>query len=111
MLITNIGRDIVALAQRAEHEQFLRDMGLYDFVHLPWTTIIGTNEECAQFIRNTTPVTTLVNDELHHNLEVAKTTKKCKAGSHIRIIFLTLERERKQKEAAGEDVPPGFPTP
>ncbi|CAM6098768.1 unnamed protein product [Calypogeia fissa] len=33
--------------------------------------------------------------QLHHDLEVAKTTKKCKASSHIRIIFLALEREKK----------------
>ncbi|CAM6126969.1 unnamed protein product [Calypogeia fissa] len=49
--------------------------------------------------------------QLHHELEVAKTTKKCKAGSHIRIIFLALEREKKKKEAAKEDAPPGFPAP
>ncbi|CAM6086215.1 unnamed protein product [Calypogeia fissa] len=49
--------------------------------------------------------------QLHHELEVAKTTKKCKAGNHIQIIFLALEREKKKKEAAKEDAPPGFPAP
>ncbi|CAM6090638.1 unnamed protein product [Calypogeia fissa] len=49
--------------------------------------------------------------QLHHDLEVGKTAKKCRAESHIRIIFLTLEREKKKKEAAKEDAPPGFPAP
>ncbi|CAM6086437.1 unnamed protein product [Calypogeia fissa] len=49
--------------------------------------------------------------QLHHELEVAKTTKKCRAGCHIRIIFLALEREKKKKEAAKEDAPPRFPAP
>ncbi|CAM6104814.1 unnamed protein product [Calypogeia fissa] len=47
--------------------------------------------------------------QLHHDLQVAKTAKKCRAGSHIRIIFLALEREKKQ--SAKEDAPLGFPTP
>ncbi|CAM6093924.1 unnamed protein product [Calypogeia fissa] len=64
MLITNIPRDIVALAQQVEHEQFWRDMGLYDFVHLQWNTTIGTQEECIEFIKHTTPVATLVSDEV-----------------------------------------------
>ncbi|CAM6097687.1 unnamed protein product [Calypogeia fissa] len=34
MQFFNIPRHIVTLVQRPEHDQFLRDMGLYDFVHL-----------------------------------------------------------------------------
>ncbi|CAM6104186.1 unnamed protein product [Calypogeia fissa] len=207
MQISSIPRDIETLAQRPEHDQFWRDMGLHDFVHLQWNTTIGTLVECTEFIKNTTPVASLVGEEvihlleedvatffhlgvgetkdiaararswqsqkfmapkeknryklntctdknlikqlefiraalylqerrnvitgvqvreaeelrggsnwakhlfkqLHHELEVAKTTKKCKAGSHIRIIFLALER--KKKEVAKVDAPPGFPAP
>ncbi|CAM6081971.1 unnamed protein product [Calypogeia fissa] len=50
--------------------------------------------------------------QLHHDLEVGKTAKKCRVGSHIRIIFLALEREKKKKKKkAKEDAPPGFPAP
>ncbi|CAM6124046.1 unnamed protein product [Calypogeia fissa] len=42
MQISSIPKDIVTLAQRPEHDQFWRDMGLYDFVHLKWLTTIGT---------------------------------------------------------------------
>ncbi|CAM6086261.1 unnamed protein product [Calypogeia fissa] len=49
--------------------------------------------------------------QLHHELEVTKTTKKCRAGCHIRIVFLAIEREKKKKEAAKEGAPPGFPAP
>ncbi|CAM6082515.1 unnamed protein product [Calypogeia fissa] len=131
MQISSIPRDIVTLAQQPEHDQFSRDMGLHDFVHLQWNTTIGTLAECTEFIKNTTPIASLVGEEvreaeevrggsnwakhlfkqLHHELEVAKTTKKCKAGNHIRIIFLALEREKKKKKKAKEDAPPSFPAP
>ncbi|CAM6082254.1 unnamed protein product [Calypogeia fissa] len=131
MQFFNIPRDIVTLAQRQEHDQFWRDMGLHDFVHLQWNTTIGTLAECTEFVNNTTLIAALVGGEvreaeevqggsnwakhlfkqLHHELEVAKTTKKCRAGCHIRIIFLALEREKKKKKAAKEDAPLGFPAP
>ncbi|CAM6126255.1 unnamed protein product [Calypogeia fissa] len=184
-------------------------MGLYAFVHLQWNTTIGTMAECAEFVKHSTPVATLVGEEvihlleedvagffhlgmaetkdiaakarswqsqkfttpkekngyklntctdknlvkrlefirvalylqerrnvitgvqvreaeevrggsnwakhlfkqLHHNLDMARSTKKCRALNHIRIIFLALARDKKQKEAATEDAPPGFPAP
>ncbi|CAM6127453.1 unnamed protein product [Calypogeia fissa] len=131
MQFFSILRDIVTLAQWLEHAQFWRDMGLYDFVHLQWNTTIGTLEECVEFVKHSSPVASLVGKEvreaeevrggsnwakhlfkqLHHELDVAKTTKKCRADNHIRIIFLALARDKKKKEAAKEDTPPGFPVP
>ncbi|CAM6094046.1 unnamed protein product [Calypogeia fissa] len=209
MQFFSIPREIITLAQRPEHDQFWKDMGLYAFVHLQWNTTIGTMAECAEFVKHSTPVATLVGEEvihlleedvagffhlgmaktkdiaararswqsqkftapkekngyklntctdknlverlefiraalylqerrnvitgvqvreveevrggsnwakhlfkqLHHDLDVARSTKKCRALNHIRIIFLALARDKKQKEAATEDAPPGFPAP
>ncbi|CAM6127519.1 unnamed protein product [Calypogeia fissa] len=209
MQFFSILREIITLTQRPEHDQFWKDMGLYAFVHLQWNTTIGTMAECAEFVKHSTPVATLVGEEvihlleedvagffhlgmaetkdiaararswqsqkftapkekngyklntctdknlverlefiraalylqerrnvitgvqvreaeevrggsnwakhlfkqLHHDLDVARSTKKCRALNHIRIIFLALARDKKQKEAATEDAPPGFPAP
>ncbi|CAM6089875.1 unnamed protein product [Calypogeia fissa] len=69
MQISGIPKDIITLAQWPEHDQFWRDMGLYDFVHLQWLTTIGTKGECAEFIKNATPVASLVGEEVIHLLE------------------------------------------
>ncbi|CAM6087251.1 unnamed protein product [Calypogeia fissa] len=131
MQFFSIPREIITLAQRPEHDQFWKDMGLYAFDHLQWNTTIGTMAECAEFVKHSSPVASLVGEEvrdveevrggsnwakhlfkqLHHDLDVARATKKCKALNHIRIIFLALARDKKQKEAATEDAPPGFPAP
>ncbi|CAM6124994.1 unnamed protein product [Calypogeia fissa] len=46
--------------------------------------------------------------QFHHELELAKNTKKSKLGSHIRIIFLGLERMRKRAAEEHVDAPLGF---
>ncbi|CAM6104792.1 unnamed protein product [Calypogeia fissa] len=73
--------------------------------------IIGVQVREAEEVRGGSNWAKHLFKQLHHELEVAKTTKKCRAGCHIRIIFLALEREKKKKEAAKEDAPPGFPAP
>ncbi|CAM6093951.1 unnamed protein product [Calypogeia fissa] len=69
MQISSILRDIVTLAQRPKHDQFWRDMGLHDFVHLQWNASIGTLAECTEFIKNTTPIASLVGEEVIHLLK------------------------------------------
>ncbi|CAM6105485.1 unnamed protein product [Calypogeia fissa] len=39
-------------------------MRLYNFVNLPWDTMIGTNAQCSEFVTNSTIVASMVDGHL-----------------------------------------------
>ncbi|CAM6093837.1 unnamed protein product [Calypogeia fissa] len=58
--ITRLGLAFVSTARKPDHEQFWKTMGLYDFVHLKWGNAVGNDDECREFIRNSTEESTKV---------------------------------------------------
>ncbi|CAM6082545.1 unnamed protein product [Calypogeia fissa] len=76
-----------------------------------FTLLVGEEVREAEEVRGGSNWAKHLFKQLHHDLDVARATKKCKAINHIRIIFLALARDKKKKEAANEDAPPGFPAP
>ncbi|CAM6121729.1 unnamed protein product [Calypogeia fissa] len=60
MTITRLTLAVVSTTRKPEHEQFWKDMGLQDFVYLRWGTTIGNDDECREFIRNSTTEGTVV---------------------------------------------------